>query len=145
MHVFLSYCHENATEVAALRQDLLRAGEKVWWDQDILPGQDWKFSIREAMKQAYAFVLCLSAESQARTASGIYPEAMDAIEAYRQYKPGSTFLIPVRLSKCEIPPIALDATRTLDSLQYVDLFPTTKRDDGLVRLKQAIRAVPLHP
>lgn len=145
MHVFLSYCHENAREVASLRQDLIGAGESVWWDQDILPGQDWKFSIRQAMKQSCAIVLCLSAESQARTVSGIYPEAMDAIEAYRQYAPGSTFLIPVRLSECEIPPIELDATRTLDRLQYVDLFPKAKRDEGLARLKQAIRAAPLHP
>lgn len=145
MHVFLSYCHENAQEVATLRQDLIAEGETVWWDKDILAGEDWKFSIRQAMKQAYAFVLCLSAESEARTVSGIYPEAMEAIDAYRQYKPGSTFLIPVRLSQCEIPPIELDATRTLDRLQYVDLFPTTNRDDGLKRLYRAIRAAPLHP
>jgi TIR domain-containing protein len=145
MHVFLSYCRENAQEVATLRDELMTAGESVWWDQNILPGQDWKFSIRQAMKQSYAIVLCLSAESQARTVSGIYPEAMDAIEAYRRYAPGSTFLIPVRLSECEIPPIELDATRTLDSLQSVDLFPKAKRDEGLARLKQAIRGAPLHP
>jgi hypothetical protein len=70
---------------------------------------------------------------------------MDAIEAYRQYKPGTVFLIPVRLSQCDIPPIEIDSTRTLDRLQYVDLFPAAKRDDGLMRLKAAIRAAPLHP
>jgi hypothetical protein len=145
MHVFLSYCRDNLQDVAALRDELISAGESVWWDQDILPGQDWQLEIRQAMNAAYAFVLCLSTESQARTTSGIYPEAMDAIKAYRQYKPGTVFLIPVRLSQCDIPPIEIDSTRTLDRLQYVDLFPAAKRDDGLTRLKAAIRAAPLHP
>ena len=80
-HVFLSYCRDNVTEVAKLRDALIAAGEQVWWDQDILPGQDWKLAIRQAMKQSYAVILCLSAETEARTASGIYPEAADAIDA----------------------------------------------------------------
>src|SRR5689334_9700214 len=104
-HVFLSYCRDNMDQVARLRGDLSAAGESVWWDQDIQPGQDWKLEIRQAMKDAYAVVLCFSKESQARNRSGIYPEALDAISAYREYAPGSIFLIPVRLSECEIPPL----------------------------------------
>jgi hypothetical protein len=137
-HIFLSYCHDNATEIARLRNDLVAAGASVWWDQDIKGGQDWKFEIRRAMKNAYAVVLCLSAESEKRSASGIYPEALDAVSAYREYAPGSIFLIPVRLSDCEIPPIELDGTRTLDRLQYIDLFPAEKHTVGLQKLVQAI-------
>lgn len=47
-HVFLSYCRDNAKQVAKLRDDLLAAGEQVWWDQQILPGQDWQLAIRQA-------------------------------------------------------------------------------------------------
>ena len=144
-HIFLSYCRDNATEVARLRNDLIAAGESVWWDQDIKGGQDWKFEIRNAMKNAYAVVLCLSAESEKRSASGIYPEALDAVSAYREYAPGSIFLIPVRLSDCEIPPIELDGTRTLDRLQLIDLFPAGKYAVGLQKLVQAIGDAPNHP
>lgn len=144
-HIFLSYCHDNAKQIAKLRDAMIAAGEPVWWDQDILPGQDWKLAIRQAMKQSYAVVLCLSGETESRTTSGIYPEAADAIDAYRQYAPGSVFLIPVRLSECEIPPIEIDATRSLDRLQYVDLFPKSKWDDGIRRLVQAIRTAPDYP
>src|SRR6202035_1408271 len=80
-HVFLSYCHDNIDEVARLREELIKAGEAVWWDQDIKGGQDWKFEIRKAMKNAYAVVLCLSQESESRVTSGIYQEALDAIDA----------------------------------------------------------------
>jgi hypothetical protein len=118
-----TYCRDNKEEVAKLRDHLISSGEPVWWDQDILPGQDWKFEVRNAMKHAYAVVLCLSKELACRFESGVYPEVSDAIEIYRERSPGSIFLIPVRLSDCEIPPLELDGTRTLNRLQYVDLFP----------------------
>lgn len=143
-HVFLSYCRENKAEVAILREDLIAAGEAVWWDQDILPGRDWKFEIRTAMRNAYAVVLCLSKETMARTTSGIYPEAVDAIAVYREYSPGKLFLIPVRLSDCEIPLIEIDGTRTLDRLQRADLFPPDQRVSGLGLLLKALQAAPLH-
>lgn len=144
-HVFLSYCHDNQAEVAKLHDDLIAAGEAVWWDQDLLPGQDWKLEIRKAMRNAYAVVLCLSEETAHRITSGIYPEVLDAIAAYREYAPGSVFLIPVRLSDCEIPLIEIDATRTLDRLQFVDLFPPDRRRAGLERLLKALQAAPFHP
>ncbi len=144
-HVFLSYCRDNAKAVAKLREDLIAAGEQVWWDQEILPGQDWRLAIRQAMKASYAVVLCLSKEAQARATSGIYPEALDAIDAYRQHAPGAVFLIPVRLNECEIPPFEISATRLLDGLQYVDLFPPSRRAEGLDRLLTALRAAPGHP
>jgi len=144
-NVFLSYCHHNQAEVKRLHDDLIAAGEAVWWDQDILGGQDWKFEIRRAMKNSFAVVLCLSQESQARKTTGIYPEALDAIEAYRLYSPGSIFLIPVRLSDCEIPDLEIDGTRTLDRLQHVDLFPASHRAEGLNRLVHAIRGATNHP
>lgn len=93
-HVFLSYCHDNARDAERLRKDLVAAGETVWWDQDILPGQDWKQAIRQAMKDSYAVVLCLSQESQQRVTTEIYPEALDAIAALREHRPGAVFLIP---------------------------------------------------
>jgi hypothetical protein len=144
-HVFLSYCRQNRDEVRRLRDELIKAGEPVWWDQEILPGQNWEIEINKAMKAAYAVVLCLSKESQSRTSTGIYVEARNAIEAYRQYSPEEIFLIPVRLSDCEIPFFKIDATTMLDGLQFVDLFPPAQRSKGFEKLVQALRAVTHHP
>ena len=144
-HVFISYCRDNALDVGQLRDELIAAGEGVWWDQDIKGGQDWRYEIRKAIRDAYAIVLCLSKESEMRVTSGIYPEAADSIAAYREYAPGSIFLIPVRLSDCDIPAIEIDSTRTLDRLQYIDIYPRSRRRVGLERLCQAIREAPHHP
>lgn len=137
-HVFLSYCRDNLETVRELHAELRGRGLKVWWDQEILPGQDWKMTIRQAMRKAYAVVLCFSKEVQDRTHSGVYPEVLDAIAVYRQIAPGRIFLVPVKLSNCDIPLIEIDDTRTLDRLQYVDLFPDVRCQKGLERLTQAL-------
>ena len=144
-HVFLSYCRDNESEVAKLRDDLIRSGEDVWWDRDILPGEDWQMTLQQAMKDAYAVVFCFSAETDARPESGMFPELRDAIDAYRNYRPGSIFLIPIRLSVSRLPDIKIDSVRTLSSLQYVNLFPESRRDAGLRRLVVALQKAPHHP
>jgi hypothetical protein len=116
-------------------------GYDVWYDEDINPGQDWQFEIRKAMRQSDVVLICFSAQSQSRYKSGIYPEALDAIKRYREYDPGSIFLIPVRLSDCDIPPIEIDGTRTLDRIQYVDLFPESSRVDRMTKLFKSIESV----
>jgi len=138
--VFLSYCHDDETEVSRLHAALKANNLEVWWDKDILPGQDWKTEIRQAMKLSDVVVLCLSVKSMKRKRTGIYPEALDAIAAYRQRRPGEIYLIPVRVSDCEIPEIEIDDTRTLDRLQHVDLFPEANWDANLESLLKAIRA-----
>jgi tetratricopeptide (TPR) repeat protein len=144
-HVFLSYCGDNRADVAKLRDELMVAGEPVWWDQDILPGQNWELEIDMAMRAAYAVVLCLSKESQARTATGMYPEVRNAIETYRLHSPGDIFLIPVRLSDCQIPSFKIDATTKLDGIQFVDLFPPKQRAAGVEKLIRALQAALHHP
>ena len=144
-HLFLSYCRDNYNAVARLRNDLIAIGEHVWWDQDILPGENWRFAIRHAMKSAYAIIACFSEETDTRKRSGMYPELRDAIDAYRNYAPGHLFLIPVRFSPATVPDFDIDSITTLSSLQYVDLFPEKQRNAGLKKLKLAIQSATGHP
>ena len=140
-HVFLSYCRENDAAVWQLYDELTAAGHAVWRDQEsLLPGMDWKHEIRRAIRRAYAVVICFSQEVAARHRSGSYPEALLAIEEYRLMTPGSIYLIPVRLSECEIPPIELTPTRTLQDLHYEDFFLAEHRPTALARLLQSLAA-----
>ncbi len=144
-HVFLSYCREDISLVAELRQNLIAAGEKVWWDQDLLPGQDWKLEIKRALGRAYAVVACFSENTEKGPSSGIFPELRDAIEIYRKLAPGHVFLSPIRFSDCSLPDFQIDANRYLTDLQYVDFFPATQKKDGLAKLIAAVAAAPDHP
>lgn len=144
-HVFLSYCRDDADLVARLHDELIAAGEHVWWDRSIGGGMDWKLAIQQALQDSYAFVVCFSQNVEKRKMSGVNPEILDAIALYREYIPGSVFLIPVRLSQCEIPKLEIDSTRTLDRLQRIDLFPAWQRANGIQQLLQAIRDSPHHP
>ena len=55
------------------------------------------------MSRSDAFVVCFSENTDARRKAGIYPELADAVEIYRQLELGRVFILPVRLSECEIP------------------------------------------
>lgn len=144
-HLFLSYCSDNKQEVQRLRDDLVAAGECVWWDQDINPGKNWKLAIRQALKESYAVVFCFSRETETRLRSGMYPELRDAIEIYREYSPESVFLIPVRLSSCEVPDVSIDSTTTFRDHQVQDLFPSSQWAAGVQRIVKAVRGAPEHP
>jgi hypothetical protein len=116
-------------------------GLDVWWDKDIKPGEDWTERIHNAMNSSCAVLVCLSSQLAHRSRSWVYREILDAIAALRETRPGSIFLIPVRLSKCEIPPIEIDGSRTLKSLQYVDLFPAKNWKSGVDQLVAIIRSL----
>ncbi len=58
--VFLSYSHTDFDEASKLREDITEAEIDVWWDRDILPGQDWKYELQKAMQGSDAVILCLS-------------------------------------------------------------------------------------
>ncbi len=60
-HVFVSYVHENETDVRKLRDDLLKHGVRVWLDRhDIKPGTRWQDAIRKAIRSGDFFIACFS-------------------------------------------------------------------------------------
>ena len=139
-HIFISYHHGDAKEVSKLREELIASGEQVWWDRDILPGENWKTAIHQAIKNSYAVLLCFSRETDVRPLLLALPEVAYAIDAYRELGPENILLIPVRLSKCVIPPLQIDATRTLNILRSVDLYPPSERSEHLQQLIQAFKS-----
>ncbi len=83
--------------------------------------------------------------TEERYRSGVYPEIRDAIATFRQHGPGHAYIFPVRLAECEVPPIEIDDTRTLERLQHIDLFPGSRRSAGVRKLVASLTAAPEHP
>ncbi len=136
-HIFISYSTENRKTVERLRDQLLAAGERVWWDEDILGGRDWEEKIERAIKDAYAVIACFSADYKKGNQSGMKPELYDAIDIQR--KTHRPFIIPVRLDPCKIPDIKIYAGKNLTKLQHIDLFPDNKWSENFTSPGRASR------
>jgi hypothetical protein len=121
---FISYVREDSEQVEKLQQTLEAARIPVWRDtHNLLPGQDWSASIREAVtNDAMVFIACFSRASTSRAKSYQNYEFLLAIDQLKQRRPGTHWLIPVRLDDCEIPDLDIGGGRTLRSLQSADLF-----------------------
>lgn len=141
-HAFLSYVHEDSTQVELLQQALQDAGIRVWRDKsDLWPGEDWREKIREAITDnALAFVACFSRVGLGRDKSYQNAELNLAIEESCQRRPDVPWLIPVRLDDCEIPDRDLGGGRRLSSLHRVDVFGNNL-DTGVARLVSAIQRI----
>src|SRR5579883_656777 len=63
LHVFLSYSRRDLPLTMELAEHLKRMGCKVWFDQQIIGGQQWWQSIIDHIRAADLFLFVLTAES----------------------------------------------------------------------------------
>lgn len=139
-HVFISYVREDSSAIDRLEQALRDAGIPVWRDvTDIGLGLDWRREIDQAITQhALVFLACFSHASVARHRTEQRTELLLAAEEYRRRRPDRAWLIPIRLSDCDLPHVDLGAGRSLTSLNWLDLFGD-RWDPACARLISEIR------
>ncbi|MBV9405621.1 MAG: toll/interleukin-1 receptor domain-containing protein [Acidobacteriaceae bacterium] len=115
--VFLAYTKEDRVEVRKLYDALQEAGFEPWMDEEkLLPGQNWPRAIERAIDVADFFLICFSRRSVAKR--GFFQsELRYALDVATLVPLEEIFLVPVRLSECDVP--LQIARRT----QYIDLFP----------------------
>ena len=141
-HVFLSYAGTDIEEVDGLRQELERAGHTVWWnrgDADLTPGQPWPEDIKGAIWASYAFLWCVSEAALQRPQSWFYRELYEAIAMQQVMHPARVFIIPVRMSECDLPELRIDSLRSIGQLQRFDYFQRRGNIAGLVRVLDKAR------
>jgi hypothetical protein len=113
--VFLVYAHSDKATVRKLYQRIARNGINVWLDEkNLMPGQNWKYEIRQAIIKSDIVIVCLS--GQFNKQGGFRHEELEiALEKAKSISEDEIFLIPARLEKCDLP-------RLLRPWQCVDLF-----------------------
>jgi len=117
MRVFISYAREDETEARRLYASLKDIpGVMPWIDvEDLLPGDDWEQSIREAMEKSRFLILLLSNNSVSKEGF-VQKEVRDALELLQRRPPGVTFVIPARIEFCT------PKFNALRKLNWLDLF-----------------------
>lgn len=127
--VFMSSAREDSHRVAPVYNALISAGFRPWLDvQNLLPGQDWMYSIQKAIRQADFFLVFLS-EASVSKRGYVHKEIRLALEQAQIFPAATTFILPVRLDAVQPP-------RELIQYQWVDLFSP----GGLEKLVFALRA-----
>jgi formylglycine-generating enzyme required for sulfatase activity len=139
--VFLCHSSNDKPAVRELYQKL-RAEAENWIDpwldkMKILPGQNWRIVIEEAVEASDIVIICLSNHSVNKEGF-VQREIRYAYDLALEKPDGVIFLIPLRLEECEVP-------RGMRSFQWVDYFGAEKEEQYLnlleamkLRHKQAL-------
>lgn len=131
--VFLSYAREDAEHARRLFLALREAGLNPWFDKEsLLPGQNWRSAVRDAIRESRFFIALLSSNSVSKKGY-VQKELKDALAVLEEYPASSVFIIPVRLDDCE------PSYAGIRELHWVDLFEGW--DKGLASI---IRTTDLH-
>jgi len=116
--VFISYARENLETAKKLRDDLEKAGIKTWLDKvDLLPGMNWKATIRKEIRESSYFIALLSSKALSKQGF-VHKELKTALDFLDLLPSGSIFVIPVRVDECE------PADEKLQDIHWADLFPS---------------------
>ncbi|MFZ5883520.1 MAG: SUMF1/EgtB/PvdO family nonheme iron enzyme [Chloroflexota bacterium] len=127
LKVFLCHAHADRDAVKALYTRLTNEGVDAWLDKEkLLPGADWEYEIRKAVREADVVVVCLS--KQFNQAGFRQKEVRLALDTAMEKPEGEIFIIPARLEEC-------DNLESLQRWHWVDLF----EEDGFQRLMLALR------
>ncbi len=120
LKVFLSYASQDKPIVRELSRRLVGEGWIDTWqdEKNLLPGQDWRVKIEEAVEEADVVVIVLSQHSVSKEGH-VQKELRYAREIALEKPEDTIFLIPLRLDECEVP-------RGLRFYQWVDYFEEKK-------------------
>lgn len=127
---FISYAREDGDMARRLCDDLRMLGAEPWFDQkDMVGGQDWQDTIRDAVRACSHFIALLSSNSVNKRGF-VQKELRQAIDILAEFPPGQIFVIPVRLDDVQ------PTHEEIRKLHWVDFFPSYP--EGLHRLARSM-------
>ena len=98
---FLCHAHEDKPTVEKLSQLLVEDGILTWFDKkDLLPGDDWKLKIQQAIKTYDYFLAFLSHHSCNKTGF-VQKEIRLALEQRELMPEGKRYIIPIIVDDCD--------------------------------------------
>lgn len=132
--VFLSYAKEDCQFAHKLYLDLKRRGIRVWFDEVcLLPGQDWRREIKDAIHNSSYFLALLSSKSVSHIGY-VQKELRIALDYLDLFPESSIFILPIRLDMCT------PQHDKLKDLHWVDLFPDSNYQCGLQKILDVLRS-----
>jgi hypothetical protein len=126
--LFLSYAHEDQRTVEAIADQLWHDGFLTWLDKkDLLPGDDWKARIEDAIERA-DYVLVFLSKTSVKKVGYIQKELKYALEQQEIRPSGHRYIVPILLESCEPP-------RELRDIHWLNYW----EEGSYEKLKAALR------
>lgn len=132
LKVFLCHASQDKPIVRELYQRLNAEGWiDIWLDEKkLLPGQDWRLNIEEAVETSDIVIICLSSNSVSKEGF-VQKELRYAKEISLEKLEDTIFLIPLRIDDCDVP-------RGVRFYQWADYFGE-KRDETYNALLESLK------
>ena len=103
-----------------LYSDLKDVGLEPWLDKEsLLPGQNWKISIKNAIESSRYFIPLFSSNS-VEGRGYVLRELRAALDILQEFPSNDIFIIPTRLDNCKV------YDDRINELHIADLFPDWK-------------------
>jgi hypothetical protein len=102
--IFLCHASEDKAQVREVYHRLrVIDGFEPWLDEEnLLPGQDWDYEIKKALK-ASDFILIFLSRSSVAKRGYVQREMKMALDAWQELPEGTIHTVPVRLDDCDVP------------------------------------------
>jgi RNA polymerase sigma factor (sigma-70 family) len=127
LRVFLCHAHKDSAVIQEIYKHLTNNNLDVWLDKEkLLPGSDWEYEIRDAVRTSDIVIICLSKGFDQKGFR--QNEVRIALDESRLQPEGEIFIIPARLEECEVLP-------SLRHLHWVNLFAS----DGYEKLMRTLK------
>jgi hypothetical protein len=139
-HVFISFVSEDTKLAQWVASQLRSNGLDPWFSEDagrILPGQNWKDALRNAIECGGYYVPIFTEQWTKRQRSVANEELMFAAEEARLRQSGQPWIVPLLVHKVQLPSVDLGGGRRLSDIHYSDI-PKLGWERGLTSLLTAI-------
>lgn len=131
MRLFITYDHDNADSIRQLVEILTAGGHEPWFDQQLLPGQDWKQELERSITACEAYVYALTRTSVA--SEWCQWEFATAVRLRKG-------IVPVLMEKEVAAPAALQRFQYADLTEGTTPIAVAKLMGGLVAMQQVPEA-----
>lgn len=116
--IFISYAKEDFTYADKLYNYLKENDFNPWIDKkDLLPGQDWNFFIKKALREANYIILLLS-NTSVQKRGYVQREFKTALDYVEEKLEDDIYIIPLKINNCIIP-------EKLTRFQWIEYEPLT--------------------
>lgn len=128
LKVFLCHSSSDKARVREVHAWLTQEGFEPWLDEvDLLPGEEWEYEIKRAVRRTHIILVCLTREAASKTGF-MQREIRFALDAADERPEGQIFIIPTLLDTCVVPD-------RLSKWHWVNLTETS----GYHKLRLALR------